>query len=394
MQIQRRIRGAVCLSVHPQGCEEHVRGQIAYVKSQPTPARGPRKVLIIGASTGYGLASRITTSFSSRADTVGVFFERPADDERTASAGWYNSAFFEEEARAEGLNAWSLNGDAFTEEVKKQTLELVAKRTGPVDLVIYSLAAPRRGQFTSSLRPISQPFTGKTVNFQTGQVYETTVPPATEEEIRGTVAVMGGEDWQLWITALRDAGLLARGAITLAYSYIGSPALAAIYRKGTIGMAKEHLEATARVMDDELAKTIGGRAIVAVNKAVVTLASAAIPFVPLYIALLYKVMKDRGSHEGCIEQMNRLFRERLYTGGPVPMDDAGRIRLDERELDPAVQEKVSELFAQVTTENLPQLSDFEGYRKELSRICGFDSPGVNYTEDVDPRVRIPSLAQP
>jgi enoyl-[acyl-carrier protein] reductase/trans-2-enoyl-CoA reductase (NAD+) len=394
MQIQRRIRGAVCLSVHPQGCDEHVREQIAYVKSQPPPARGPRKVLIIGASTGYGLASRITTAFCSRADTVGVFFERPADDERTASAGWYNSAFFEEEARAEGLNAWSLNGDAFTEEVKRQTLELVAKRTGPVDLVIYSLAAPRRGQFTSSLRPISQPFTGKTVNFQTGQVYETTVPPATEEEIRGTVAVMGGEDWQLWITALRDAGLLARGAITLAYSYIGSPALAAIYRKGTIGMAKEHLEATARVMDDELAKAIGGRAIVAVNKAVVTLASAAIPFVPLYIALLYKVMKDRGSHEGCIEQMNRLFRERLYTGGPIPVDEAGRIRIDERELDPAVQEKVSELFAQVTTENLPQLSDFEGYRKELSRICGFESPGVNYTEDVDPRVRIPSLAQP
>ncbi|MGO9413392.1 MAG: enoyl-ACP reductase FabV [Spirochaetia bacterium] len=391
MRIERRIRGAVCLSVHPHGCEEHVREQVAYIRSRPAPAGGPRKVLIIGASTGYGLASRITAAFGNRADTVGVFFERPADDERTASAGWYNSAFFEEEARAEGLNAWSLNGDAFTDEVKKQTLELVAKRTGPVDLVIYSLAAPRRGQFTSSLRPISQPFTGKTVNFQTGQVYETTVPPATEEEIRGTVAVMGGEDWQLWITALREAGLLAPGAITLAYSYIGSPALAAIYRKGTIGMAKEHLEATARAMNGELEKAIGGRAIVAVNKAVVTLASAAIPFVPLYIALLYKVMKERGTHEGCIEQMNRLFRDRLYTGGPIPVDEAGRIRLDERELDPTVQEKVRELFAQVTTENLPQLSDFEGYRKELSRICGFDSPGVNYTEDVDPRVRIPSL---
>lgn len=390
MRIERRIRGAVCLSVHPHGCEEHVREQVAYIRSK-APAGGPRKVLIIGASTGYGLASRITAAFGNRADTVGVFFERPADDERTASAGWYNSAFFEEEARAEGLNAWSLNGDAFTDEVKKQTLELVAKRTGPVDLVIYSLAAPRRGQFTSSLRPISQPFTGKTVNFQTGQVYETTVPPATEEEIRGTVAVMGGEDWQLWITALREAGLLAPGAITLAYSYIGSPALAAIYRKGTIGMAKEHLEATARAMNGELEKAIGGRAIVAVNKAVVTLASAAIPFVPLYIALLYKVMKERGTHEGCIEQMNRLFRDRLYTGGPIPVDEAGRIRLDERELDPTVQEKVRELFAQVTTENLPQLSDFEGYRKELSRICGFDSPGVNYTEDVDPRVRIPSL---
>jgi len=391
MRIERRIRGAVCLSVHPHGCEEHVREQVSYIKSQPTPAQGPRKVLIIGASTGYGLASRITAAFGNRADTIGVFFERPADDERTASAGWYNSAFFEEEAHKEGLNAWSLNGDAFTEEVKKKTLELVRGKTGPVDLVVYSLAAPRRGQDTSSLRPIGKTFTSKTVNFQTGQVYETTVPAATEEEVRGTVAVMGGEDWQLWIRALRSDGLLAQGAITVAYSYIGSPALAAIYRKGTIGMAKEHLEATARTLDAELTD-IGGRALVSVNKAVVTLASAAIPFVPLYIALLYKVMKDKGTHEGCIEQINRLFRNRLYTGGLIPLDEAGRIRLDELELDPAVQDRVQELFTQVTTENLQQLSDFEGYRKELSRICGFDSPGVNYAEDVDPKIRIPSLA--
>ena len=348
-------------------------------------------MLIIGASTGYGLASRITAAFGNRADTVGVFFERPADDERTASAGWYNSAFFEEEARAEGLNAWSLNGDAFTDEVKKQTLELVAKRTGPVDLVIYSLAAPRRGQFTSSLRPISQPFTGKTVNFQTGQVYETTVPPATEEEIRGTVAVMGGEDWQLWITALREAGSACPGRhhACLLLHRLPGPCRhlpQGHYRHGQ-GAPRGHGPGHER----RVGKGHWRSGLVAVNKAVVTLASAAIPFVPLYIALLYKVMKDRGTHEGCIEQMNRLFRDRLYTGGPIPVDEAGRIRLDERELDPAVQEKVRELFAQVTTENLPQLSDFEGYRKELSRICGFDSPGVNYTEDVDPRVRIPSL---
>ncbi|HTP59255.1 MAG TPA: enoyl-ACP reductase FabV, partial [Spirochaetia bacterium] len=340
MRIERRIRGAVCLSVHPHGCEDYVREQVAFIKSQPAPARGPRKVLIIGASTGYGLASRITATFGNHAETVGVFYERPADDERTASAGWYNSAFFEEEARKEGVDAWSLNGDAFTDDVKKQTLELVAKRTGPVDLVVYSLAAPRRGQFTSSLRPISQPFTSKTVNFQTGQVYETTVPPAKDEEIQGTISVMGGEDWLLWVNALRDARLLAPHAITVAYSYIGSPALAAIYRRGTIGMAKEHLETTARAMDQELKASLGGRALVSVNKAVVTLASAAIPFVPLYIALLYKVMKDKGTHEGCIEQMNRLFRERLYTGGTIPVDNEGRIRLDELELDPAVQEKV------------------------------------------------------
>lgn len=367
-----------------------MREQIRYIKSQPVPERGPRKVLIIGASTGYGLASRITAAFGNRADTVGVFYERPADDERTASAGWYNSAFFEEEARKDGLNAWSLNGDAFTPEVKMQTLDIVRSRTGPVDLVIYSVAAPRRGEHTSSLRPIGKPFTSKAVNFQTGHVYESTVPPATEEETRATVAVMGGEDWRLWIEELRRANLLAPGAITIAYSYIGPVINDAIYRNGTIGKAKEHLEATARELDRELGG-IGGRALISVNKAVVTLASAAIPFVSLYIAILYKVMKDIGTHEGCIEQMNRLFRNRLYTGGPIPVDEAERVRLDERELDPVVQERVKEAFQGITTETLSKLSDFEGYRKELARICGFDSPGVNYTEDVDPRVRIPSL---
>jgi len=390
MRIQRRIRGAVCLSVHPQGCEQHVHEQIAYIQSRPAAPRGPRKALILGASTGYGLASRIAASFGSRADTVGVFYERPSDEERTASAGWYNSAFFEEEAHAAGLNAWSLNGDAFSDEIKKQTVDLVHSRTGPVDLVVYSLAAPRRGPYSSALRPIGRPYTGKTVNIQSGEVYETTVPPATEEDIRGTVAVMGGEDWQLWIDLLRREGLLARGAITVAYSYIGPPLNSAIYREGTIGRAKEHLEATARSLDTELA-AIGGRALVAVNKAVVTLASAAIPFVPLYIALLYKVMKDRGTHEGCIQQMDRLFRDRLYTGGPIPVDEAGRIRLDELELDPEVQVRVQQLWDEATTENLPRIADFEGYRNELSRICGFDSPGVDYGADVDPRVRIPSL---
>ncbi len=390
MLIQRRIRGAVCLSVHPQGCEQHVREQVSYIQSQPALPRGPRKALILGASTGYGLASRIAAAFGSRAETIGVFYERPSDEERTASAGWYNSAFFEEEARAAGLNAWSLNGDAFSDEIKKQTVELVRARTGPVDLVVYSLAAPRRGPHTSALRPIGRPYTGKTVNVQSGEVYQTTVPAATEEDIRGTVAVMGGEDWQLWIDLLRREGLLAPGAITVAYSYIGPPLNSVIYREGTIGRAKEHLEATARSLDRELAST-GGRALVAVNKAVVTLASAAIPFVPLYIALLYKVMKDRGTHEGCIQQINRLYRDRLYTGGTIPVDEAGRIRLDELELDPDVQARVQQLWDEATTENLPKIADFEGYRNELSRICGFDSPGVDYGADVEQRVRIPSL---
>ena len=391
MQIERRIRGAVCLTVHPHGCEELVQEQVRSMLSRPLLERGPRKALIIGASTGYGLATRIAAAFGARADTVGVFYERPADDERTASAGWYNSAFFEEEARKAGLRAWSLNGDAFSEQVKADTFGLLRRTTGPVDLVVYSLAAPRRGSQSSALRPIGRPYTNKTVNFQTGQVYETTVPPATEEEIKGTVAVMGGEDWRLWIDALRAEGLLARGAITVAYSYIGSALTAPVYREGTIGRAKEHLEATARALDAELAP-LGGRAFVAVNKAVVTLASSAIPFVPLYIGLLYRVMKDRGTHEGCIEQMDWLLRDRLYLAGAIPVDKEGRIRLDERELDPAVQELVEDLWKRVTTENLAQLADFDGCRRELSRICGFEFPGVNYTADFDPNIAIPSLS--
>jgi enoyl-[acyl-carrier protein] reductase/trans-2-enoyl-CoA reductase (NAD+) len=353
--------------------------------------RGPRKALIIGASTGYGLATRIAAAFGARAETLGVFFERPADGDRTASAGWYNSAFFEEEARTAGLRSWSLNGDAFSESMKEETLALLKRTTGPVDLVVYSLAAPRRGPHNSALRPIGAPYSNKTVNFHTGQVYETTVPSATEEDISGTVAVMGGEDWQLWMESLQSAGLLAPGVMSVAYSYIGSPLMAAIYRQGTIGRAKEHLEATAHSLTTFLAP-LGGRALVAVNKAVVTLASAAIPFVPLYIALLYRVMKDRGTHEGCIEQMDRLLRERMYvSGGQIPVDEAGRIRLDELELEPAVQRRVEELWAEVTTENLSQLADFDGYRNELSRICGFDFPRVDYAADVDTRVGIRSL---
>ena len=390
MQIERRIRGAVCLSVHPHGCEEYIQEQIRFVASRPPLKRGPRKALIIGASTGYGLATRIAASFGAHAETVGVFFERPADGDRTASAGWYNSAFFEEEAHKAGLRAWSLNGDAFSEPVKAETIALLKRTTGPVDLVVYSLAAPRRGPHSAAQRPIGKPYSNKTVNFQTGQVYETSVPPATEEEITGTVAVMGGEDWQLWMDALGTAGLLAPGVISLAYSYIGSSVTSAIYREGTIGRAKEHLEATAHSLTAALSP-LGGRALVAVNKAVVTLASAAIPFVPLYIALLYRVMKDRGTHEGCIEQMDRLLRERLYVEGEIPVDEKGRIRLDERELDPEVQKRVEELWATVTTETLPRLADFEGYRKELSRICGFDFSRVDYAADVETNVGIPSL---
>ncbi|HTU02989.1 MAG TPA: bifunctional NADH-specific enoyl-ACP reductase/trans-2-enoyl-CoA reductase, partial [Candidatus Sulfotelmatobacter sp.] len=265
MLIERRIRGAVCLSVHPQGCEELVQEQIAWMRSRPAITGGPGKALILGASTGYGLSSRIAAAFGCGAATVGVFYERPADDERTASAGWYNSAFFEQFAHQQGLDAWSLNGDAFSDPIKEQTIEILRRHTGPVDLVVYSLAAPRRGPHSSVLRPIGKPYTNKTVNLQNGQVYETSVPPATAEDIAGTVAVMGGEDWQLWIDALGRAGLLAPGVRTVAYSYIGSSITAPIYREGTIGKAKEHLEATARSLDATLAAG-GGRALVAVNK--------------------------------------------------------------------------------------------------------------------------------
>jgi enoyl-[acyl-carrier protein] reductase/trans-2-enoyl-CoA reductase (NAD+) len=404
MIIEPKVRGPVCLTVHPSGCAEHVRRQIEHARarpflSRPAPAGRPRKALVIGASTGFGLATRITAAFGGGADTVGVFHERPAGGRRTASAGWYNSAFFEQEARRTALGAWSVNGDAFSAQVRGETLRLLGRRTGPVDLVVYSLAAPRRadpatGQvYVSALKPIGRSYTNKTLNFHTGEVYPLTAPPAADEEIHGTVAVMGGEDWKLWIDALREAGLLAPGAITVAYSYIGSELTRPIYRDGTIGRAKEHLEATARSLDTGLA-ALGGRALVSVNKAVVTLASAAIPFVPLYISLLYRVMKEAGTHEGCIEQMDRLFRERLYTGGPVPVDDEGRIRLDDREQDPRVQAEVRERWERADSGNVAGLADLAGYREEFSRICGFGFPQVDYRADVDPRVDVPSLAGP
>lgn len=392
MIIKPKIRGFICTTAHPDGCARHVGRQIDYVK-RAKPINGAKKALIIGASTGYGLASRIVASFGCGADTIGVFFERPASDDRTATAGWYNTAAFEEAARDAGYFAESINGDAFSNEVKQQTIELIKNKFGgKVDLVVYSVAAPRRTHpttgetFTSVLKPIGQAYTNKTVNVQTGAVSEVTIEPASEQEISQTVAVMGGEDWQLWIDALEQAGVLADGVITLAYSYIGPEVTHPIYREGTIGRAKNDLEATAHRLTGKLASR-GGQAFVSVNKALVTQASSAIPIVPLYISLLYKVMKEKGLHEGCIEQMQRMF-ERIYAGGPVATDDQGRIRMDDWEMRDDVQQAVSANWLNVNTDNLPAIGDLEGYRSEFLHLFGFGFDTVDYEADTNPNVQL------
>jgi enoyl-[acyl-carrier protein] reductase / trans-2-enoyl-CoA reductase (NAD+) len=392
MVIQPKVRGFICTTAHPVGCARHVEEQIEYVKSQGQIS-GPKKVLVIGASTGYGLASRIVAAFGCGAATVGVFFEKPASDTRTATAGWYNTAAFEKAAREAGYYAKSINGDAFSDEIKQQTIDLIKQDLGQVDMVVYSLASPRRTHpktgetFSSVIKPVGKTFTSKTVNVHTGEVSEVSIEPATEDEIRQTVAVMGGEDWEMWIHALNEAGVLAPGAVTVAYSYIGPELTWAVYRDGTIGRAKDHLEATARKLDEYL-KGIVGSAYVSVNKAVVTQSSSAIPVVPLYISLLFKVMKDKGLHEDCIHQMYRLFKERLYGQGPVPVDEKGRIRIDDWEMRSDVQEAVASRWNELSTDNLEQLSDIEGYRKDFYKLFGFGLDGVNYEEDVNPNVQL------
>jgi enoyl-[acyl-carrier protein] reductase/trans-2-enoyl-CoA reductase (NAD+) len=331
------------------------------------------------------------------ADILGVFFERPADEKRPASAGWYNTAAFETAARATGRVHKSINGDAFSAAIKTQVIDMIKKDFGgSVDLVVYSLASPRRvhpvtGEtFSSVLKPLGKTYLNKTVNFQTGQITSVAIEPANDEEIRHTAAVMGGEDWAMWIDALSAAGVLAKGALTVAYSYIGPEVTQAIYRDGTIGRAKDDLEKTAHALDKKL-KASGGRAVVSVNKALVTQASAAIPVVPLYISILYKVMKPKGLHEGCIEQMRRLFAEHLYAASPKPLDDKGRIRIDDWEMRADVQAEVAKLWETVTTENVESLSDIRSYRDEFFKLFGFGLPGIDYEKDADIQVNIPSI---
>lgn len=395
MIIEPRMRGFICLTAQPKGCEQSVKNQIEYVKSKG-PIAGAKKVLVIGASTGFGLASRITSAFGSDAATIGVFFEKEPAEGKTASPGWYNSAAFENEAQKAGLYAKSINGDAFSNEVKRQTLDLIKADLGQVDLIIYSLASPVRLNpntgvlHRSVLKPIGSTFTNKTVDFHTGKVTDVSIEPCNDEDIVNTVAVMGGEDWAMWIDALKAENLLAPGATTVAYSYIGPSLTEAVYRKGTIGRAKDHLEATAFSISDSLAD-INGKAYVSVNKALVTQASSAIPVIPLYISLLYKIMKEKGIHEGCIEQIQRLYQQRLYTGEPMLTDDKGRIRIDDWEMREDVQAQVAKLWSEAITENLAELGDLEGYRTDFYNLFGFGFDGVDYKADTNELVAIPSI---
>ena len=396
MIIEPRMRGFICTTSHPKGCEQNVKNQIEYIKSKG-PIAGAKKVLVIGASTGFGLASRITSAFGSDAATIGVFFEKAPSEGKTASPGWYNSAAFENEAHKAGLYAKSINGDAFSNEIKRQTLDLIKADLGQIDLIIYSLASPVRMHpvtgvlHRSVLKPIGSTFTNKTVDFHSGKVSEISIEPCSGDDIENTVAVMGGEDWGMWIDALKAENLLAPGATTVAYSYIGPSLTEAVYRKGTIGRAKDHLEATAFAITNSLAD-IDGKAFVSVNKALVTQASSAIPVIPLYISLLYKIMKEEGIHEGCIEQIQRLYQERLYTGNEVPVDEKGRIRIDDLEMRADVQEKVAKLWIEAVTENLSEMGDLEGYRKDFYNLFGFDVEGVDYKADANEVVNIESIA--
>jgi enoyl-[acyl-carrier protein] reductase/trans-2-enoyl-CoA reductase (NAD+) len=395
MIIKPKIRGFICTTAHPDGCAAHVREQIEFVRSKGALNDMPKRVLVIGSSTGYGLASRIVPAFAGGAATLGIFFEKEGEADRTGTAGWYNSVAFEKEARAAGLYAKSINGDAFSDAIKEQAIATIKADLGQVDAVIYSLASPRRTHpktgvtHKSTLKPIGKTYTNKTVDTDKGTVSEISIGPANEQEIADTVAVMGGEDWEMWIDALEKAGVLADGATTVAYSYIGPDLTWDIYRHGTIGSAKEDLEATAKRLTQRLGAK-GGRALVSVNKALVTQASSAIPVVPLYISLLYRVMKAKGTHEGCIEQIQRLFAERLANGASPQLDEAGRVRIDDWEMREEIQKAVAELWPKVSTENLAELSDIAGYRTEFLKLFGFGLPGVNYDAETDPLAPLPS----
>ena len=391
MIVEPKVKGFLCITAHPEGCAENVREQIAYVKSKGKIKDGCKSALIIGASTGYGLASRITAAFGCGAATVGVFFERPGDSarQRPASAGWYNTAEFTKQANAAGLYCANINADAFSDECKKQAIDAIKKSPlGKVDLIVYSLASPRRTDpktgevYKSVLKTVGEPRKDKSLDTDKAQVIEVTVPAATEREVFETVKTMGGEDWELWIKALDEAGVIADGCTSLAYSYIGPELTYPIYREGTIGQAKKDLEKAAERID-ALLKVRRGKAFVSVNKAIVTQASSAIPVVPLYLSVLYGVMKRNGTHEDALDQIYRLFSSQLYNGNCLDFDDAGRVRLDDRELSEQVQKEVMEIWPKVTSQNLRELTDFDSYKSEFLRLFGFGVEGVDYGADAD-----------
>ena len=397
MIIKPRVRGFICVTTHPSGCEANVREQIGHVVATGAIDQGPKRVLVIGASTGYGLAARVTAAFGCGADTLGVFFERAGSADKPGTAGWYNTAAFEKAATAAGLYARSINGDAFSAAVKQQTVDLIKRDLGQVDLVVYSVAAPRRKHpvtgevFASTLKPIGKSVTLRGIDTDKEVITESTFEPATQDEIDATVAVMGGEDWQMWIDALLEAGVLAVGAKTTAFTYLGEKVTQDFYWNGSIGAAKKDLDRTVLKIRDKLA-VLGGDARVSVLKAVVTQASSAIPLMPLYLSLLFQVMKGKGTHEGCIEQVYGLFKDSLY-GGVPHVDEEGRLRADYKELDPEVQARIVELWSQVSSENLYQLTDFAGYKSEFLRLFGFGIDGVDYAADVSPDVPIPNIVQ-
>lgn len=385
MIVEAKVREFICTTAHPKGCRENVRRQIAYIKEN-IRLKGKKKVLVIGASTGYGLASRIAMAFGAKAATLGVMFEKEASGKRTATPGWYNTKAFEEFAKEEGLYAKTLNGDAFSVETKEKVVQMIREDLGSVDLVIYSLAAPRRTTkegitYHSVLKTCDQDFTEKSWNLRNNDISKATITAANQKEIESTVKVMGGEDWYDWIQTLDQAGVLAKDAITIAYSYIGPELTYPVYYHGTIGKAKKNLEEFSHRLNQEYGKN-GLKAYISVNKALVTQASSAIPIVPLYFAILYKVMKQAGTHEGCIEQMGRLFGEKLFSEN-CPVDFAGRVRMDDYEMDMSVQKKVMEIWNQITTENLQQLADVDGYWEDFYHMFGFRFENVDYTEDVE-----------
>ena len=395
--IKRRSRGFICVNAHPEGCRLNVERQIAVAEQAP-PAGGtpPRNVLVIGASTGYGLASRIAAAWGYQARTLGIFFERPPDDDKTATAGYYNTVALDERARRDGLFAAHINGDAFSDQCKREAIEVVRRELAPLDLIIYSLASPKRVHprtgvvHSSVLKPIGQPYANRTIELDSEKVVGVTLTAANDKEIADTVAVMGGDDWRLWVDALAQEGLIAPGVRTLAYSYIGPEMTWPIYRDGTIGRAKNDLEQTARSLDASLSPKFGGRAQVCVNKAVVTQASAAIPVVPLYLSLLLKVMRQKKLEEGAIEQMRRLFADFIVSGTEPPTDDAGRLRLDDREMRADVQAEIARLWPQVTTENLHALTDFAGFQRQFRNLFGFEVEGVDYDRPVEVQTELTS----
>jgi enoyl-[acyl-carrier protein] reductase/trans-2-enoyl-CoA reductase (NAD+) len=386
MIIKPRIRNNICVNAHPVGCAAQVKEQIAYVKDR-TKIEGPKKVLIIGASNGYGLAARIVSAFASNAATIGLGFEKPATANRTGTAGWYNIEAFKHEAEAAGLPAWNVNGDAFSEETKLKIMKIAKDKLGKIDFLVYSIAAPRRidpvtGEIYSSvIKPIGNPFSAKTVDFLTGVVNEVTAEPATEEEIAHTIKVMGGEDWMLWIDQLMRRDLLERGFQTIAFSYIGSEQTRPLYRDGTIGAAKKDLEQKVESINRMLAP-IGGKALISVNKALITRASAVIPAVPLYVALLYRIMKAKKLHEGCIQQIYRLYHDLLFSEDFLKLDERGRIRIDDWEMRPDVQNEIRKLWQDVNQNNIRELADLNGLREEFLRHHGFEMPGIDYSLDV------------